>query len=97
EDNANFQRLLQRVLAVSTSERDGLAPEAMSVRRTGQQAPLWIVVRPISAAMDGFEQFHVAVQLSVENDGEDDGEIPIEALQHLLGLTRSEATVALQL
>lgn len=95
DDAAVFQRIVARVLASARGVGGTERPEAMSVRRASGQPPLWVVVRPLRSTIGGLERLHVAVLISVENG--EDCDVPIDGLQHLLGLTRSEATVALQL
>lgn len=95
DDAAAFQRILNRLRTSMIENADAVRPEAMSIRRASQQSPLWLVARPIRSQALGFDEYYIAIVIYADDTDEID--VPIEALQRLLGLTRTETTVALHL
>jgi DNA-binding CsgD family transcriptional regulator len=85
------ERLKKGTCALRDGRTSGV--DAMQLRRTSNNTPLWLVLRPLSGDQRP-ENSRIAVILHCHNDEPD---VPLEALQHLFGLTRAEAAVALRL
>jgi DNA-binding NarL/FixJ family response regulator len=83
-----FQQMLSRAARALEDGREPLV-DALRMRRTSSGSPLWVVARSLAVWPD-----RIAIMFYTEDDEPD---VPLEALQHLLGLTRSETAVALRL
>jgi DNA-binding NarL/FixJ family response regulator len=84
-----FHEMLSRAVRALHNKQES-SVDATCFRRTGSTTPLWVVVRALTTSWPS----RIAVMLYAQDE---ESHVPLEALQHLLGLTRSETAVALRL